>query len=73
MLSYVTNIYITGITSELAMSMIEDNLANQWRGLSSSMDKTFKSWTKIKLALEKSKIEYRRSNLSHPGENVACA
>ena len=27
----------------------------------------------VQLACEKSKIEHRRSNISHPGENVACA
>ena len=28
---------------------------------------------KVQLACEKSKIELRSSNISHPGENVACA
>ena len=27
----------------------------------------------VQLACEKSKIEHRSSNTSHPGENVACA
>ena len=27
----------------------------------------------VQLAREKSKIEHRSSNISHPGENVACA
>ena len=27
----------------------------------------------VQLACEKSKIEHRSSNISHPGENVACA
>ena len=27
----------------------------------------------VQLACEKSMIEHRRSKISHPGENVACA
>ena len=45
------------------------------------MDRIFKPWTRRKsqdiinmyLACKKSKIEHRSSNISHPGENVACA
>ena len=80
--SYISNVFMTGITSEWAMRMIEDNLASPrvpssvraWI-VSSKHGKEEKSQNMIKvpLARKKSKIEHRSSNISHPGENVVRA
>ena len=80
--SYISNIFMTRITSEWAMRMIEDNLASPrvpssvraWI-VSSKHGKEEKSQNMIKvpLARKKSKIEHRSSNISHPGENVVLA
>ena len=64
------------------MSMIEDNLATP-RVLSSvrawiessktGEEEKSRKMINVQLALEKSMIEHRSSNISHPGENVAGA
>ena len=79
---YVSNIFTIGITSEWVMSTIEDNLATLrvtssvrlWI-VSSKHEEEEKSrnMINVQLAREKSMIEHRSSNISHPGENVACA
>ena len=73
---------MTGIMSEWAMSTIEDNSATPrvpssvraWIE-SSKHGEDEKSRNKINvlLAREKSTIEHRSSNVSHPVENVARA
>ena len=80
--SYISNVFMTGILSEWAMSMIEYNL--ETRRVTSSVrawiesskhgeDEKSRNMINMPLAHEKSMIEHRRSNISHPGENVACA
>ena len=82
MQSYISNIFMPGIMNEWVMSTIEDSLAGQrvlssvqaWID-SSKHGQEDKSWNMInvQLAHEKSTIEHRRSNISHPGENAAYA
>ena len=80
--SYISNIFATGITSEWVMSTIEDNLATPrvpiwvraWIVSSThGQEEKSQNMINVQLAREKSKIEHRSSNISHPGENVACA
>ena len=82
MQSYVSNIFMTGVTSEWAMSTIEDNLATPrfpssvqaWIEASRhGEDEKSRNTINVQLAREKSTIEHRSSNVSHQGENVACA
>ena len=79
---YVSNVFRTGIRSEWAMSMIEDNLATPrvtisvraWIDSSKhGKDEKSRNMINVQLAHEKSMIEHRSSNISHPGENVARA
>ena len=65
-----------------AMSMIQDNLATlrvlslvqSWIESSKHREEEkSQNMTNVQLAHEKSKIEHRSSNISHPGGNVACA
>ena len=79
---YVSNVFTTGITSEWAMSTIEDKLATP-RVLSAvqaliesskhGQVERSQNMINVQLAREKSKIEHRSSNISHPCENVAHA
>ena len=80
--SYISNIFMTGITSEWVMSMIEDNLetprvpssVQEWIESSKhGQEEKSRKMINVELAHEKSTIEHRGSNISHPGENVACA
>ena len=82
MQSYVCNVFMTGITNEWAMSTIEDNLVtpratSSLRALIESSkhgeDEKSRNTINMQLAQEKSTIEHRSSNISHPVENVACA
>ena len=79
---YISNIFMTGITSEWTMSTIEDNLATP--RVTSSVQASIESskhgqeeksrnMINVQLDRETSMIEHRSSNISHPGENVACA
>ena len=79
---YISNVFMTGIMSEWAMSMIEDNLETSrvpssvqaWIESSKhGQEEKSQNMIYVKLAHEKLKIEYRSSNTSHPGENVAHA
>ena len=79
---YVSNIFTTGIMSEWVMSTIEDNLAaprvlisvQAWIESSKhGQEEKSQNMINVQVAHEKSKIECRSSNISHPGENVACA
>ena len=73
---------MTGIMSEWAMSTIEHNLPTP-RVMSSVLawiessklgqEEKSQNMINVQLACEKSKIEHRRSNISHPGENAAHA
>ena len=79
---YISNVFTTGIMSEWAMSTIEDNLATA-RVMSSvqawiestkhGQEEKSRNMINVQLTCEKSMIEHRSSNISHPGENVACA
>ena len=79
---YVSNVFMTGITNEWVMSMIEDNLATS-RLLSSArawiessihgQEEKSQNMINVQLARKKSTIEHRSSNISHPCENVAHA
>ena len=82
MQSYISNVFTTGIMSEWAMRMIEDNLATPrvtssvqaWIESSKhGQEEKSRNMINVLLTREKSKIEHRSSNISHPGENVACA
>ena len=82
MQSYVSNVFMTGIMSEWVMSMIVDNVATPrvprsvqaWIESSKhGKDDKSQNMINVQLASERSKIEHRSSNISHPGENVACA
>ena len=82
MQSYISNIFTTRIPNEWVMSTIEDNSATPivpssvqaWMESSKNRkDEKSRNMINIHLALEKSTIEYRSSNVSHPVENVACA
>ena len=73
---------MTGIMSEWAMRMIEDNLATPrapssvvaWIESSKhGQEEKSRNMINVRLAHEKSKIEHRSSNISHPGENFAHA
>ena len=79
---YVSNVFRTGIMSEWLMSTIEDNLAiprvtssvRAWMESSKhGEDEKSRNMINMQLAREKSMTELRSSNISHPGENVACA
>ena len=72
MKSYISNIFMTGITSEWAMSMIEDNLATPrvpssiqaWIESSKyGQEEKSRNTINVQLAREKSMIEHRRSNI----------
>ena len=79
---YISNVFTTGIMSEWAMSTIEDNLATA-RVMSSvqawiesskhGQEEKSRNMINVQLTCQKSMIEHRSSNISHPGENVACA
>ena len=82
MQSYVSNVFMTGITNELAMSTIDDNSATPrfpssdqaWMESSKhGEDEKSRNMINVHLARERSMIEHRSSNISHPVENVACA
>ena len=82
MQSYISNVFTTGIMSEWAMRMIEDNLATPrvtssvqaWIESSKhGQEEKSRNMINVLLTREKSKIEHRSSNISHPVENVACA
>ena len=82
MQSYISNIFMTGIMSEWAMSTIEDNLGTprvtssvqEWIESSKhGQEAKSRNMINVQLARNKSTIEHRSSNISHPGENVACA
>ena len=82
MQSYISNVFMTGIVNEWVMSTIEDNLATPrvpssvraWIESSKhGEDDKSRNMINVQLAREKSMIEHRSSNVSHPGENVACA
>ena len=73
---------MTGITSESVMTTIEDNLATSrvlrsveaWIESSrNGQEENSHNKINVLLARDKSMIEHRSSNISHPGENVACA
>ena len=73
---------MTGITNDWSMSMIEDNLATprdptsvrEWRESSKhGQEEKSRNVIKVQLAQDKSHFEHRSSNISNPGENVACA
>ena len=79
---YISNIFMTGITSEWTMSTIEDNLATPrvtssvqaWIESSKhGQEEKSRKMINVQLDRETSMIEHRSSNISHPGENVACA
>ena len=79
---YVSNIFMTGIMSEWVMRTIEDNLATPrvlrsvqaWIESSKhGQEEKSQNMINVQLARETSMIEHRSSNISHPGENVACA
>ena len=82
MQSYISNVCTAGIMSEWVMSMIEDNLATlsvpssvqAWIESSKhGQEEKSQNMINVLLARKKSTIEHRSSNISHPGENVACA
>ena len=79
---YVSNVLMTGITNEWAMSTIEDNSetlqvprsVREW--IESSRhgeDEKSRNMINVHLAHEKSTIEHRSSNISHLVENVVHA
>ena len=79
---YISNVFMTGIMSEWVISTVEDNLATPrvprsvqaWIESSKhGQQKKSRNMINVQLVREKSKIEHRSSNISHPGENVACA
>ena len=79
---YVSNIVTTGITNEWAMITIEDNLTTPrvprsvqvWIESSKhGEDEKSRNTINMQLDREKSMIEHRSSNVSHQGDNVACA
>ena len=79
---YISNFFSTGIMSEWWMIRIEDNLeaprdpssVQAWIDSSKHVqEEKSQNMINVQLACEKSKIEHRSSNISHPGENVACA
>ena len=80
MQSYVSNAFMTGITSEWAMSTIDKKLTTSmvpssvraWIESSKhGEDDKSRNMINMLLAHEKSLIEHRSSNISHPVENVA--
>ena len=82
MLSYVSNIFTTGVTNEWPMSRIEDNLStprvpSSVRKLMESSkhveDEKSGNTINVHLSREKSTTEHRSSNVSCPVENVAHA
>ena len=82
MQSYESKVFMTQVTNEWAMSMIEDNSATPrvpssiraWMESSKHReDEKHRNMINVHLACKKSLIEHRSSNISHPGENVACA
>ena len=82
MQSYISNVFMTGIMNEWAMSTIEDNLATPrvpnsvqaWIESSKyAEDEESRNTINVQLAHKKSTIKHRSSNISHPVENVACA
>ena len=82
MQSYVSNIFMTGITNEWSMSTIEGNSSTPrvpssvlaWIESSKhGEDEKSQNTINMHLAHEKSMIEHRRSKISCPVENVACA
>ena len=79
---YISNIFMTGIMNEWAMSTIEDNLETQrvtstvraWIESSKhGEDEKSQNTINMQLAREKSMIEHRSSNVSHQVDNVAHA
>ena len=82
MQSYVSNVFMTVITNEWAMTMIEDNLATPrfpssvqaWMESSNHGDsEKSRNMINVHLDRERSMIEHRSSNISHPAENVVHA
>ena len=80
--SYVSSIFMTGVTKEWAMSTIEDNSATPrfpgsvraWMESSKhAEDEKSRNTINMHLAREKLTIEHRSSNVYHPVENVAQA
>ena len=79
---YVSNVFTTGIMNKWAMSTMEDNsenprvpsLVRAWIESSKhGQDEKSRNTINMHLDREKSMIIHRSSNVSHPGENVACA
>ena len=82
MQTYISNIFMTGVMNELAMSRIENNLATP--RLPSSVqawiesskhgeDEKSQNTINMHLACKKTMIKHWSSHVSHPGENIACA
>ena len=72
---YISDIFMTGITSYWAMITIEHNLTTlremssvrAWRESSNhGQEDKSRNMINVQLAHEKSKIEHRSSNISHP-------
>ena len=79
---YVSNIFTTGIMSDWAMSMIEDNvstlrdqsLVQAWREASKhGQEEKSQNMINVQLAHKKSHLEHRSGNISNLGESVAHA
>ena len=79
---YKSNVFITGITNECAMSMIENNSATlrvpssnrAWiESLKHGEDEKSRNMINVHLAHKKSTIDHRSSNVSCPVENVVYA
>ena len=80
MQSYISNVFMTGITCEWVMITIEDNLATprvpssfrSWiESLKHGQEEKSRNMINVQLARRKSTIEHRSSDISHPDENVA--
>ena len=80
--SYVSNIFTTGIMSDWAMIMIEDNLAIPWvprlvrswiESLIHGEDEKSRDTVNVHLVREKSMIKHRSNNVSCPVKNVVNA
>ena len=80
--SYISNVFMTSVTNEWAMSMIEDNSAmprvpssvRAWMESSKhGEDEKSQNTINMHLARQKSTIQHRSSNISHPLENVVHA
>ena len=79
---YISDIFMTGIMSDWAMTTIEDNLVTPrypssvqvWRESSKhGKEEKSQNMINVQLACKKSHFEHRSGNISNLGENVACA